>query len=56
LLITLSLLQAARTVLPPHRRLYSIMDGKGKAIPLQVWTGPEGSSRQRLPEFKTIGT
>jgi hypothetical protein len=29
---------------------------KGKAIPLQVWTGPEGSRRLRLPDFKTIGT
>jgi len=30
--------------------------GKGKAIPLQAWTGPEGSRRVRLPDFKTIGT
>jgi hypothetical protein len=29
---------------------------KGKAIPLQVLTGPEGSRRLRLPDFKTIGT
>jgi hypothetical protein len=29
---------------------------KGKAIPLQAWTGPEGSRRMRLPHFKTIGT
>jgi hypothetical protein len=28
---------------------------KGKAIPLQAWTGPEGSRRLRLPDFKTIG-
>ena len=27
-----------------------------KAIPLQAWTGPEGSSRLRLQDFKTIGT
>ena len=27
-----------------------------KAIPLQAWTGPEGSRRLRLPDFKTIGT
>ena len=32
------------------------MDIKGKAMPLQAWTGPEGSSRLRLPNFKTIGT
>jgi len=30
--------------------------GKGKAIPLQTWTGSEGSMRMRLPDFKTIGT
>ena len=29
---------------------------KGKAIPLQARTGPEGSSRLRLPDFNTIGT
>jgi len=29
--------------------------GEGKAIPAQVWTGPEGSRRLRLPDFKTIG-
>jgi hypothetical protein len=27
-----------------------------KAILLQAWTCPEGSSRLRLPEFKAIGT
>jgi len=30
--------------------------GKGKAIPLQAWTGPEGSRRLRIPDFKAIGT
>jgi hypothetical protein len=29
---------------------------KGKAIPLQAWTGPEASRRLRLPDFKTVGT
>jgi hypothetical protein len=29
---------------------------KGKAIPLQASTGPEGSRRLKLPDFKTIGT
>jgi hypothetical protein len=28
----------------------------GKAIPLQAWTGPEGSRSLRLPDFETIGT
>jgi hypothetical protein len=32
------------------------MQGRGKAIPLQTWTGPEGSRRFRLPDFKTVGT
>jgi hypothetical protein len=26
---------------------------KGKAIPAQVWTDPEGSRRLRLPDFMT---
>jgi hypothetical protein len=29
---------------------------KGKAIPLQALTGPEGSRRLRLPDFKIIST
>jgi hypothetical protein len=29
---------------------------KGKAIPLEALTVPEGSRRLRLPDFKTIGT
>ena len=29
-----------------------IEDTKGKAIPLQAWTGSEGSRRLRLPDFK----
>jgi hypothetical protein len=33
-----------------------IVEGKGYAIQLQVLTGPEGSRRLRLPDFKTIGT
>jgi hypothetical protein len=27
---------------------------KGKAIPIQAWTGPEGSRRLTFPDFKTI--
>jgi hypothetical protein len=29
---------------------------KGKAIPLQTLTGPEGSRRLRLSDLKAIGT
>jgi hypothetical protein len=35
--------------------IISVVSVKGKAIPLQAWTGPEGSRRLRLPDFKTIG-
>ena len=38
------------------RILESIWSVKGKAIPLQAWTGPEGSRRLRFPDFKTVGT
>jgi hypothetical protein len=37
-------------------QLRKISKGKGKAIPLQALTDPEGSRRLRLPDFKTIGT
>jgi len=41
------------TVLTTNRPLVRV---KGKAIPLQAWTGPEGSRKLRLPDFMTIGT
>ena len=27
---------------------------KGKAVPLQAWTGPEGSRTLRFPDFMTM--
>jgi len=33
-----------------------MISGKGKAIPLQAWTGPESSRSLRLPDFKTVNT
>jgi len=27
--------------------------GEGKAVPLQVWTSPEGSRKLRFPDFVT---
>jgi len=27
---------------------------KGKAVPLQAWSGPEGSRKLRLPDFMTM--
>jgi hypothetical protein len=38
------------------KTLISTEQVKGKAIPLQALTGPEGFRRLRLPDFKTIGT
>ena len=36
--------------------LAEMSKGKGKAISFQAWTGPDGSRRSRLPDFKTFGT
>jgi hypothetical protein len=39
------------------RKVYYVIhksEGKGKAVPLQAWTGPCGSRRLRLPDFKTF--
>jgi hypothetical protein len=35
---------------------FTILCKKGKAIPLQAWTGPEDSRKLKLTDFKTIGT
>jgi hypothetical protein len=39
-----------------HPRTILVHWSKAKAIPLQALTGPEGSRRLRIPDFKTIGT
>ena len=41
---------------PFHFIIKILCKSKSKAIPLQAWTGPEGSRRLRLPYFKKIGT
>ena len=33
--------------------LLEIKKGKGKAVPLQAWSGPEGSTKLRFPDFMT---
>jgi len=38
------------------RILYYLSIKAIKKVPLEVWTGPEGSRRLRLPDFKTIST
>ena len=42
----LNLLQAAHSV---NTRI----KGKGKAVPLQAWSDPEGSRKLRFPDFMT---
>jgi len=32
-----------------------LIKGKGKAVPLQVWSGPEGSKMFRFQDFMTTG-
>ena len=40
-----------------HITLFRIfVIGKGEAIPVQVWTGPEGSRGLSFPDFMTVGT
>jgi hypothetical protein len=39
-----------------HVNIVSGYKGKGKAIPLQALTGPQGSMSLRLPDLKKIGT
>jgi hypothetical protein len=34
-------------------KLVYILLSKGKAVPLQAWSGPEGSRKLRLPDFMT---
>ena len=41
-----------RCVLNPHSEWSNIlMTGIGKAVPLQAWSGPEGSIKLRFPDF-----
>ena len=42
-----------------HSGMIKVTDkckGKGKAVPLQAWSGPEGSRKLRFPDFVTVGT
>ena len=39
-----------------HSRMLAGEGIKGKAIPLQAWTGPDSYRRLKLPDLKTIGT
>jgi len=37
----------------PFNNGYSKGKGKGKAVPLQAWSGQEGSRKFRFPDFMT---
>jgi hypothetical protein len=39
---------------PQYFLVTSVVKDEVKAIPLQAWTGPEGSKRLRVPDFKTF--
>jgi hypothetical protein len=53
----LHLVYCVRVMSPEDKQvMLETCKGKGKAVPLQALTGPEGSSSLRLPDFKTIGT
>jgi len=53
---TQNFFQPALAIHPAHTQSTSILKTAGKTIPVQVWTGPEGSRWFRLPYFKTVGT
>jgi hypothetical protein len=36
--------------------LHGLIKGKGKEIPKQAWTGPEGSRKLKPTDFKTFDT
>ena len=37
------------------RNIKQTQQSKGKAVPLQAWSGPEGSRKLRFPDFMTTG-
>jgi hypothetical protein len=54
--VVIFLFSSAQSKSQAHAASHSLGKGKGKAIPLQALTGPEGSRRLRLSDFKTFGT
>ena len=38
---------------PGHKRQPPQLEVKGKAVPLQAWSGPEGSRKLGFPDFMT---
>ena len=54
--LQLALLRIQLFLLLTSEQRYHRQHGKSEAIPLQAWTGREGSRRLRLSDFMTIGT
>jgi hypothetical protein len=52
----LGVLGATKQCMQHNRNELRVIKDKDRAIPLQAWTGPEGSRRLSLPDFKTIST
>ena len=38
---------------PYTKEILDVDTSKGKAVPLQAWSGPAGSSKLRFPDFMT---
>ena len=47
-----SIIKTGRDVISYMSSTYSCK-GKDKAVPLQAWSGPEGSRKLRFPDFMT---
>ena len=45
--------EIATETLQMGRRKLNKIKGKGKAVPLQPWSGPERSRKLRFPDFMT---
>jgi len=39
--------------MPPSDNSITVVKGLGKAVPLQAWSGPEGSRKFRFPDYMT---
>jgi len=46
-------LSDAVNIVQPKSTYKTNLKGKGKAVPLQAWSGPEGSRRLNFPDFMT---
>ena len=47
------ILDLSYKIIGPNCRTFQYHTVKGKAVPLQAWSGPEGSRKLRFPDFMT---